>query len=125
MFDLGGERYAFHVAAIGGVSSCGSMRRVPGCPAAVLGLAEWRGALLTVLDLPRLLGHDTPGDLPCLVRLAPPLLHTAFFLPATVQLQELSAGPGDATPFHDGKPVRMLEPIALVRALEREMRVSD
>ena len=95
---------------VGGLANCGPLRRVPGTPAAVLGLTEWRGTLLTVLDLPRMLGAPASAAEPCLVRLAPPLRGVAFYLPAVVRV------------LRDSR--RALDPLALVRRLEAEIRRS-
>lgn len=121
-FELDGEGYGFPVADVAGVISCGNLRAVPGASASVLGLTEWRGAVLTVLDLPRLLGRETPEAPACLVRLGPPLAQTAFFLPATVQLIEVALDGNAGNTLHESKPVRRIDPVDLVRALENEMR---
>ena len=96
MFDLDSCHYAIRAAAVTGVAECGPVREVPGAPRSMLGLAEWRGHLLTVLDLPRLLGHATPSGPACLIRLAPPLQGTSLFLPVNVRLASLAVRPTPA-----------------------------
>lgn len=126
-FRLGVEQFGIRVAEIGGVANCGPIREVPGAPSCVLGLTEWRGSLLTVLDLPRLLDREAPEDPACLIRLAPPMEQTAFFLPATVQLVEreperadaINGAPEEVTPAPDR--LRLVRPLELLRRLELEM----
>ena len=119
------------MARISGLAPVGRVRVVPGAPSGVHGLVEWRGRLLTVLDFAALVS-DGPGDgAPCLVRLAEPFGATALLVPATVHLERLRGlqptGPTDPTlPFAtDGTlelecgPCTLIDPAALVRALER------
>jgi len=133
LFALGGRDYAIRVAAVGGVAEAGPIREVPGAPSAVVGLAEWRGNVLTVLDLAHLLGHS-PGDAqPCLVRLAPPLHQGALFLTAYLSVAEI-VGDFDAErpaseahefmePFeHEGSVVRLIDPVRLFRHVESQGR---
>ena len=51
LFLLGGERFAVEVALARGVVVLEDVTTVPGAAAHVLGLANLRGALITVLDL--------------------------------------------------------------------------
>jgi hypothetical protein len=94
------------------------VRSVPGTPPEIVGLAEWRGSLLTVLDLPLLLGSraaERDEREACLVRLATPLRGVAFFLPAPVRLLRVDAERDD--------PVCVsIDAHRLVRALESRMR---
>jgi chemotaxis signal transduction protein len=88
VFDLATNTYALRLTEISGVAAMGTLRAVPKAPPGVLGLAEWRGRPLTVVDLPRLLGED-PGKGPAsLVRLAPPFDHLALFVPAGLRVEE-------------------------------------
>ena len=114
VFRMGQQLHAIPVNAIGGVVSCESLREIPGAPAGVLGLAEWRGSVLTVLDLPRYLGCRAQDEPACLIRLAPPLDHTALYLPASVQLTENS-----------DEAVSVVDPREIVRRVETEMRESS
>lgn len=59
---LGGCRYALPMASVAEVGRPPSLTRVPGLPAWVAGVANWRGRVLAVLDLRSLLAAD-PGDL--------------------------------------------------------------
>jgi chemotaxis signal transduction protein len=60
---LGGCRYALPMAAVAEVGRPPSLTRVPGLPAFVAGLANWRGRVLAVLDLRGLLAAEsTPLD---------------------------------------------------------------
>lgn len=136
LFALGGRDYAIRVSAVGGVAECGPIRRVPGAPSAVVGLAEWRGNVLTVLDLAHLLDHP-PGDAqPSLVRLVPPLQQAALLLTAHLSAAEVVAdldapdaeGPAPVsgeflTRFaHDGGEIRLIDPVRMLRHLDTRLR---
>lgn len=56
---LGGSRYALPMASIAEVGRPPVLTRVPGLPAFVAGVANWRGRVLAVLDLRGLLGAGT------------------------------------------------------------------
>lgn len=58
---LGGSRYALPMASIAEVGRPPGLTRVPGLPAWVAGVANWRGRVLAVLDLRALLGEPTGG----------------------------------------------------------------
>ena len=132
LFDLDSCPYALRAAAVNGLAECGPVREVPGAPPAVLGLVEWRGHLLTVLDLPQLLGHATPNGPACLIRLGPPLQGTSLFLPVTVRMATLAsltvpptraAEPGVAeTVEHEGRLIRLIDPSTLVRRTEKQLQ---
>jgi hypothetical protein len=109
-FELAGAAYALRLADVRGVVECGTLRGIPRAPAAVLGVTEWRGNLLTVVDLPRLLGHASPTDRGLLVRLAPPLAPHAFSLPPSVRVASAEDGP---------PALAVLDVAALLRGLER------
>lgn len=55
---IGGARYAVGLAQVAEVTKVPPLTRVPGVPAWVSGVANWRGRILTVLDLRSLLGAD-------------------------------------------------------------------
>ena len=59
---LGGCRYALPMASVAEVGRPPGLTRVPGLPAWVAGVANWRGRVLAVLDLRALLSADT-GEL--------------------------------------------------------------
>ena len=129
MFDLESCRYALRAAAVNGLAECGPLREVPGAPPAVMGLVEWRGHLLTVLDLPQLLGHATPNGPACLIRLAPPLQGTSLFLPVNVRMATLASLAVPPTPAaepgtveHEGRLIRLIDPSTLVRRTEKELQ---
>jgi hypothetical protein len=107
------DRYAIATSHVFGVADCSPIRKVEGGPPAVLGLTEWRGNLLTVVDLPYLLGHAAADGPHCLLRLAPPHELTAFRLPATVRIAPVDAA-------RDSRPVRWLDPAELVGLPEVE-----
>jgi hypothetical protein len=125
LFDLEQSHYALRAAAVHGLAECGPVRRVPGAPPSVLGLVEWRGHPLIVLDLPVLLGHGTPTGPPSLIRLASPLQGTALLLPVHARMASgptLEAAAGRVeTIEHEGRTIRLVDPAALVRRAEREI----
>ena len=133
VFRLDKRLHAIRVSDIGGVVSCEALRALPGAPAGVLGLAEWRGTVLAVLDLPRHLGCGAQDEPACLIRLAPPLDQTALYLPATVQLTENRLEPHaketssgmEAGWLCDGEAVCLVNPREIVRGLEMDMRESS
>jgi purine-binding chemotaxis protein CheW len=53
---MGGSRYAVPLPAVAEVGRPPALTRVPGLPAFVAGVANWRGRVLAVLDLRGLLG---------------------------------------------------------------------
>lgn len=60
---LGGCRYALPMPAVAEVGRPPSLTRVPGLPAWIAGVANWRGRVLAVLDLRSLLAAEaTPLD---------------------------------------------------------------
>jgi chemotaxis signal transduction protein len=105
LFEFSGRSYGLKLGAVEGLGEPGSIRSVAGAPDAVLGLSDWKGRLLTVVDLAALLGEQPPAPEerePCLVRLASPLEHTALWVPVAVRLGWVAAEPDSpaAEPFH-------------------------
>jgi hypothetical protein len=72
---------------VAGVDDPGEMRVVPGAPPSVVGLTEWRGRVVTVLDLPILVGAGASSALRCVVALRPPLDGTALLVPTPIELR--------------------------------------
>ncbi len=129
LFRLRRVPYALPLSAVFGLAECGAVRRVPGAPRNVLGMTEWRGDLLTVLDLPRLLRHSAVPGHACLIRLAAPLQQIAFYLPCVAKLADVTItdapkGSGGAVgiPFtHEGRNGYIIDPIDMIRRLEIEI----
>jgi chemotaxis signal transduction protein len=86
VLSLARGRYALGLGQVAGLAACGPLRGVPLAPPVVPGLTEWRGRLLTVVDLPAILGEGPRGRWETLVRIAPPHEHTALFVPGPVHL---------------------------------------
>jgi purine-binding chemotaxis protein CheW len=128
-FAIAGEAFAIRLGEVGGVVALESLREVPGAPPRVLGLAEWRGSLLAVLDLPALLGLEASEAAGCLIRLAPPLEQTALYLPGNVRLGEGSLEPVDGARqregserwFCDGGSLSLIDPARLLDEVHRSM----
>jgi purine-binding chemotaxis protein CheW len=60
-FQLAGETYGIVAEHVSGVSPLHGLTVVPGADEPVLGITEWRGDLLTILDLRRLLRLPVTG----------------------------------------------------------------
>jgi purine-binding chemotaxis protein CheW len=60
-FDLGAQSYALPIAAVREVLPFIAVEPVPMAPPLVLGVINLRGRILTVIDLHRRLGIDTPA----------------------------------------------------------------
>ncbi len=102
--------YAIRERDVSGVARSGGLRPVPRSPRPVLGLTEWRGRLLTVLDLPALVDDAPLGSASCLVRLAPPHDRTALMVPGPVRLERMEN-------LRDASGLVWLEPVALLERL--------
>lgn len=67
---LGSSRYAIAIADVAEVAALPRLTRVPGAPAWLAGVANWRGRMLPVLDLRPLLAGESvhlPGSARLLV----------------------------------------------------------
>lgn len=60
-FTLGSERYALDARSVRGVFRLRHLVPLPGATPRVAGLTTWRGHILTVLDLERVLGIERTG----------------------------------------------------------------
>ena len=78
----------------------------------MIGLTEWRGEILTVLDLAPLLGIEATDEPRQLARLAYPLERTALAIPRAARL---------VTPQLNDN-IRCIDPNHLVEPVERRMR---
>jgi hypothetical protein len=102
---------------VSGVVEAADVRPVPLAPFGVLGLSEWRGRLLTVVDLAVVLG-EAPGEGPAsLVRLAAPLQHTALLVRGALRLVAADDD-GRDKPCIAGCKHERLDPARLIAALE-------
>jgi len=110
---LDGARWSLAATAVDGVGRIGALRAVPGAAPAVLGLTEWRGRIVTVIDLAAALYDRSPrlGEAGWLLRLAAPLGHAALALSDSPRL-----APSDA---NDGPTI---DPAAVLSALRVGLR---
>jgi len=83
-FRLAQARWALRAEEVGAIGEDREVRPLPLAPGAVLGLAAWRGAAVTVLDFAVLVGEQAGEGAATFVRLAPPRDHTALRIPARV-----------------------------------------
>ena len=122
LFRLGTHSYALPVAEVAGLVEYRGVTPVPGAVEPVLGLAEWRGNLLSVIDLEGLLSQPPGQAPPCLVRLMPPLEHTAFRLCGSLQVADAPSPAAGQPVEHAGGSFELLDSVALVRRLETRLR---
>ena len=132
LFDIASRRYAVREGVVAGLVECGPVRPVPGAPAAVIGLTDWRGHVMTLIDLHRILGGAPEQGRPCIMRLAAPLERTAFRIHTSLRLVEMRVAPVEAAGAeraapgvecrfeHEGRLVCLLDPQAIVRRLSTE-----
>lgn len=89
VFRLSQRRYALPLRATSGVQDLGFLRTIPDTPAAWLGVSEWSGKVLSVLDISALLDDSAEKPDGCLVRLATPHEAIALFISARLGLVAL------------------------------------
>ena len=87
-FRLALRRYALPLERTSGVRDLSEVRRIPGTPSGWLGLIDWNGRVLNVLDLPLLLDDRSIEKARSIVRLRAPLDDIALFVPAHLGLAE-------------------------------------
>lgn len=104
VFGCGGRRLAIGLRHVAGLVEAGSPVPVPLAPDFVVGLLDRRGSVLSVLDLPRLLGHEGGPAAPFVVRLAAPWDHVALRVAEPVRL----------VPPADRDGAEILDPSALL-----------
>ena len=90
MFRLALRRYAIPLRRTSGVQDLGALRRIPNSPRRWLGLTEWSGRVLNVIDLPYLLGDRAVERAKSIVRLREPHSGIALYVPAHLGLTELT-----------------------------------
>jgi hypothetical protein len=125
VFDHASRLWGVEAALVAGVVEYGAVRPVPGAPPAVLGLCEWRGILLTVLDLPVLAGIGATAGARRLLRLAEPCGRLALSVPASVRLEAITTVGGAERIVEregEGAPVRFLDAAGAVARLEAQLR---
>jgi hypothetical protein len=124
-FRAGSTDYAIPLEQVSGLADCGAVRLVRGAPPEVLGLAEWRGRLLTVLDLPGLLGEPQGSGPDCLIRLSGTMTRTALRVPAPVNLLTAETSRSECGPTVDVDRFVMVDPTELVSQLEAEILAGN
>lgn len=101
-FRAGGRPFAIDARAVLAVQPGTGLAPAPGAPEGVLGIAAFRGEVVTVLALPGVEGPAPAGEDGSIVRLAPPREHLALWIPAPVALAD--AADPDAARF-DPQPL--------------------
>ncbi len=91
VFDLGRETFGVRLDSVKEIYRPSYLRPVPLAPSAIRGLADVRGRMVTVADLPALLAMgqmevQTDGHL---MILSEPLDHFAMWLPTDIDLRNL------------------------------------
>ncbi len=120
-FRVGSRDYAIPLEHVSGLADCGPIRTVDGVPPEVLGLSEWRGRLLTVLDLHGLLGEPHSRGTMCLIRLSGTMTHTALRVAAPVTLVTADDSRSEGGFEADRDHFIMVDPTELVLQLEAEI----
>lgn len=130
---LGTGRFAVSLASVAEVGRIPAVTRVPGVPAWVAGVANWRGRILPVLDLRELLGADVhdpgrEGRLTVLVDGAVLVGLLVDGVEGTTALADVAAFPAAGAPPgagllsgqapRDDGPIAVLDVAALVRLRE-------
>ena len=97
-FRMARRRYALSLRSTAGVQDLGKVRRIPGAPPHWLGVADWGGSVVNVIDLPDLLEDTSIESVKSVVRLREPHAGIAVFVPAHLGLCELRSpqNPGDS-----------------------------
>ena len=88
VFPAGRGLYSLPLEAVQGLLEPVALRRVPLAPDFVLGLVERHNAVVTVLDLCRLIGVAEGRGSAAIVRLAPPFEHLALRVEEPVRVAE-------------------------------------
>lgn len=134
-FQVGGRPCSLPLADVAELADIAAPTPVPGAPDAIVGLADLRGRIVTVIDLARLMGLAlTPrrdaGYLALL--LAPPYGHIALLVDGAVEItsaHDTQEGPDDAAEVAGAAPAlpgldapRELSAEAIVRLSLEQVR---
>ncbi len=134
-FRCAGRRWALDLRDVAGFSDASRLKPVPGASASIAGLAEWRGRIVTVIEFGRLIaGGSAPVDEDAsFLRLARPREHLVLRVRAPVTLSrpaasvEVGRAPSSealARPCRrDDDALELIDPQAVLRAIEREQQV--
>jgi len=121
LFRIGGKYHGLMLASIAALSPPGRIRRVRPSTPGVLGITEWRGRLLTVLDLSLLLEADETSPPLSLIHLATPFERTTLYLAGPVRLEACDVArhlepdiDGTRRLEFEGEAVRLVEPAVLM-----------
>lgn len=90
-FRAGGRELAIDVAQVLAVRSARYVSPVRGAPDGVIGIAAFRGEVVTVVAIPGVEGSASAEGF--LLRLAPPRDHLALYVPGQVGLSEETHSP--------------------------------
>jgi chemotaxis signal transduction protein len=130
---LGAGRFAVDMASVAEVGRAPAVSRVPGVPAWLCGVANWRGRILPVLDLRTLLGAqgDDPADRSRLLVLASGSIVVGMLVDSvdgTTTLTEIADFPATSTVGSStlvcGQVPREDGPIAVL-SIEGVLRLRD
>jgi two-component system chemotaxis response regulator CheV len=129
VFSLGQEKFGVRLETVREISEVGSIAPVPRAPDLIRGLADVRGRMTTVIDLPVLVG--APPDASRrgrLMILSEPRDYLALWTSAEINLLELSGLKADAAQelcegrtTWEGAPVNVLSTDKILLACEREV----
>ena len=85
-FLASGRAWAIDPREVLAVQPAIGLAAAPGAPEGVLGIAAFRGDVVTVLAIPGVDGGAEPPETGSILRLAPPREHLALWVPGTVAL---------------------------------------
>jgi hypothetical protein len=87
-FRAGGKPWAIDAREVLAVQPGTGLAVAPGAPDGVVGIAAFRGDVVTVVAIPGLDRADESPEAGSIVRLAPPREHLAFWVPGPVALAD-------------------------------------
>lgn len=110
-FELSRHRWGFRLSDLAGAAEMTALRPLPRVGPPVLGLAQRHGRVVTVLDLPTLLGDPPVEGAASLLFAAPPRAHLAFWLPGDLRLIVLDPAAAPDRPILRIDLARLLAPL--------------
>jgi chemotaxis signal transduction protein len=110
VFTLGGERYGLESACVLHVAMLQMMTPLPGAAAPLFGITQWRGDVLTLLDLRDVFGARARGltDMGRIVVVDGPDRNFGVVADAVLGMAELTAGDIAPLPVEEGRQQSLL-----------------
>ncbi len=144
-FQLGGRTFGIPLAQIGEIAFVGRISRVPLAPPAIRGVTNWRGRVITLIDVATLTGRALPParreEEKLALILGAPYEHLGLYVHAPVEIgtvedrvsprQSIAVGnapagsvekPVSPSPSPGGRSVKLLSALDLVLQTEGVVR---